>query len=146
MSITASAPSDSHAVRRDDLTGADDDHVSWHDLLDLDLFHERAATPVRDSRGPFDEETQLASRTGIGGRLQGVAAGEHEGDDHGGEVFAEHERSGDREERDRVDAHIATCEAARDRPDERPENDDGRAGPDEVCRRVGTEDVEHRRR
>ena len=140
LSITASAPSDSHAVRRDDLTGADDDHVSWHDLFDLDLFHERTATPVRDSRCAFDEETQFASGTGVGGRLKGVAAGEHEGDDHGGEVFAEDERSGDREERDRIDAHIAMCEAARDRPDERPENDDGRAGPDErlpACRHRG---------
>ena len=35
-------------------------------------------------------------------------------------------------------------EATRDRPDEGPENDDGRASPDEVCERVGTEDMEHR--
>ena len=53
-----------HAVRRDDLTCADDDLVSWHELFDLDLLHERATTPVRDSRCPFDEEP--AARVGRG--------------------------------------------------------------------------------
>ena len=99
-----------------------------------------------DSWRTLDEETQLASCTGVGGCLEGVAAGEHERHDHGGEVFAEDERNGNRKERDRVDAHIAMGKAARDRPDKRPENDHGCAGPDDVCWRVGTEDVEHRAR
>ena len=99
---------------------------------------------MRDPGSAFDKETQLASGTGISGRLEGVAAREHERDDHGGEVFAENERGCDREERDRVDADISTYKAVRDRPDEWPKNDDGRACPDEVCRRVGAEDVEPR--
>ena len=99
---------------------------------------------MRDSRGPFDEETQLALRTGIGGRLKGVAAGEHEGDDHGGEVFAEHERNGDREERDRIDAHIAMARLRATDQTSGPRTTTAAPAQTNVRRRVGTEDVEHR--
>ena len=142
--MTASAAIRHHAVHRDDLTGADDDHVAGHERVDADLFHKRTAAPVRDPRRALEQETQLASGTGVGGRLQRVAAGEHEGDDHGGELLAERERTGHRQQRDRIDAHIAMRQAASDRPDERPENDESCAGPDDVCRRVGTEDMEDR--
>ena len=99
---------------------------------------------MRDSRRALDEETQFAACAGVGGRLKSVAAGEHEGNDHCGEVFAEHECNCDCEERDRINAHITMRQAANDRPDEWPENDESRAGPDNVCRRVGTEDMEYR--
>lgn len=92
----------------------------------------------------FDEKTQLKVGAGVGGGLEGVAAGEHEGDDHGGEELADQERRGVCEERDRVGPDVTpgrgcappTRQAVRERR--------RCVGPDDVCRRVGAEHVEHR--
>ena len=78
---------------------------------------------MRDPGRAVDEESELASRPAGGPGFESGAARHHQGDDRGGELLAQHERAGDRDEGDRVDADVAVEEAPGGVDGERDEHD-----------------------
>jgi hypothetical protein len=96
---------------------------------------------VRDVRRPLQERSQLAPRP-LGGRgLERVAAREHESDHRAGQPFAEGERPGHRQQRDRVDADVAAAQRRRHRCAERTERHRDRDRPDDVAGARHVEEV-----
>jgi hypothetical protein len=119
-------------VDRHDLARADEDDLVRDDVADRDLDQIVAAV---DERGPWralDERGQLATRTTVGGLLERVAACEHQRDHCAREVLAERNRTGHREERDRVDADVAAQQRTQNRPGQRQEQHRRRRSPQPV--------------
>ena len=86
------------------------------DLVDRHLDELVAAANERRPRRTLDQRGQLAPGTPVRRLLERVAAREHQRDDGSGEVLAERERSGHRDERDRVDADVAAQQRTQHRP------------------------------
>ena len=95
-----------HAVDRHDLAGADDDDVAGDDASTgtSSSASSRRRCAMRGARSTSAVSSRRARRLADG--LQRVAAGEHQRDHRAGEVLAERERAGHREQRDRVDAEV----------------------------------------
>ena len=121
-----------HPVNRHDLSRAHEDDLVSADVVDRKLDQLVAAAHQRRSRRPLDELGQLAARAPVRRLLERVTAGEHQRDDGSGEVFAERERSGHRDERDRVDTDVASQQRPQHRPGQRHEQHRGRARPEPV--------------
>ena len=87
---------------------------------------------MRDPGRAVDEESELASRPAGRPGFESGAARHHQGDDRGGELLAQHERAGDRDEGDRVDADVAVEEAPGGVDGERDEHDRRAQAPGRV--------------
>ena len=129
-------------VHRHDLAGSHEDDISLHYLVDRHLL-ERVITADEGAAGrALDEGGQLASRTPVRDRLERVTAGEHESDDRAGEILAQRQRTGHRDERDRVDADVAPPQRPGDRDGQRDEQERRGRGPDQMRRRIDPEGVQ----
>ena len=95
------------SVDRDDLAAPHDHHVADVNRVRRHLLDDRACSPVGDLRRPLDERSQFPPRAPSRRLLQSVSPGEHQRDHRSRNVFAEGERTGDRDDRDRVDADVA---------------------------------------
>ena len=76
----------------------------------------RARSPRRtcaDRGARCQQRGQLPARAAVGRRLERVAAGEHQRDHRAGEVLAQRQRAGHRDQRDRVDADAPVRAASR---------------------------------
>jgi hypothetical protein len=118
------------AVNRDHLAGAHDDDFARGDLVDRHLVDARAAAAVRDPGCTLDELGELAARTTARNLLERVVTREHERNHRAGQVLAEGDRAGHRDERDRIDAHVAAQQRAQHRPPQRDEHDDDGRRPE----------------
>jgi hypothetical protein len=130
-------------VDRDNLARANEHDISRDDVVDRHRFQAILATDERHPRRPLDERAQLAPRAPVGHLLERVAAREHERDHRPGEVLAEGERAGHRDERDRIHADIAAHDHPRHRDRQRHEQKRRRGRPGQVRRRVDPEHVQH---
>ena len=121
-----------HPVDRHDLARTHEDDLVGADVVDRKLDQFVAAAHQRRSRRALDELGQLAARAPVRRLLERVTAGEHQRDDGTGEVFAERERAGHRDKRDRVDTDVAPEQRPQHRPRQRHEQHRGRRRPQPV--------------
>jgi hypothetical protein len=97
----------------------------------------RRRCAIRGARSSSAVSSRLARRAA--GGLQRVAPAEHQRDHRARQQLADSQRAGHRQQRDRVDPHVARAQRASDRRRERHERDGERRRPDRVtgARRAG---------
>ena len=100
------------AVDRQGLAGLDQQQVAGGDGFDRDVGDLGAVATVRQTGGAGEQGGELAPGAGGGVFLQRAAAGDHQGDDGGGEEFAQRQGGEDGEQGDQVDAELAAQQAA----------------------------------
>jgi hypothetical protein len=120
------------AVRRYDLAGTDDDDVAGNELLDRYLLDPAGAVTMRDARRALDEQVELPAGPARRPGLERSATGHHQGDDRARQLLPEDERTGDGDERDRVDSDVSLREAAERVDGQGNEHDRGANAPDRV--------------
>ena len=124
------------AVDRDQLAGADQHDVADGEPLDRDLLPAAAlarggrCVGIRSSSAVSSRRARREAE-----RLQRVAAGEHQRDHRAGQVFADGQRPGHRDQGDRVDADPALRPACARSRGQRHQHHRDRRRPDRVARR-----------
>ena len=99
-------------VHRDDPSRAHQQPVTGDDVVDRDLHDAALDTAPGRARGPLGQQAQLAPRPRGRPRLQELPAGEHHRDHSAGERLADHQRAGQREHRDDVNARLVAPDRA----------------------------------
>ena len=110
--VDGRVPGDDDAVDGNDFTRPHEDDVPDRHVVDRYLGNRALPPHVGDARSALDERRQLAARAAARPILEPVATGEHQRDNGSRGVLPEREGARHGDERDRVDADVASQERA----------------------------------
>src|SRR3989304_1671648 len=99
---------------RHDLPRLHEQQVARPQVFERGRSYGSVFVAVDDTRGAFQESTQLAPGAGLRVVLQGPTTGKHHADDGARQVLLQRQGSGDRQEGNDVDAGLAGEEAPDD--------------------------------
>jgi hypothetical protein len=106
------------SVDRDDLARAHEQEVADDDVVHGDLDDPVLESAPCRTGGPLDQKAQLTACPRGSSGLEELPAGEHHGDHGARERLVDHDGAGQGEDRDDVDAQLATPDRA-DGPEDR---------------------------
>lgn len=118
------------AVHGHDVAGTHDHAIARGQRGDADLLDVLVAAAVGDPWCAVEQRGQIAPGSPARCCLQLVASGQHQRDHRAGELLAQRQRAGHRQQRDDVDPDVPVAQARRNRPGEWDEQDEHAGCPD----------------